>query len=131
VDVINQLTMGTKPMEGIINEWDLSVLQQGRGQQITVSLKGRCSVLTERGQHGMGITLGANIVLIAATILLDAIFVCQRVGANGSQTLKLARHGADVDGFHFFPCCKMIFKNGIAYPVKLDNSFNVKLGLLS
>ena len=79
----------------------------------------------------MGITLGANIILIATTILLDAIFVGQRVCANGTQTLKLARHGADVNGFHFLSCCKMIFKNGIAYPVKLDNSFRVKLGLLS
>jgi hypothetical protein len=90
VDVINQLTMGTKPMESIINEWDLSVLQQSRGQQVTVALKGWRSVLAECGQHGMGITLCANIILIAATILLDAIVVCQRVGANGSQTLKLA-----------------------------------------
>ncbi len=84
VDVINQLTMSTKPMEGIINEWDLSVLQQGRGQQITVALKGWRSVLAERGQHGMGITLGANVVLIATTILLDAIVVCQRIGADGT-----------------------------------------------
>jgi hypothetical protein len=53
-------------MECIVNEWNLGVLQQPRGKQITVALQSRGSVFPKGGQHGMGITLGANIILVTA-----------------------------------------------------------------
>jgi hypothetical protein len=44
----------------------------------------------------MAVTLGANVIGLAISILLYTIWVCHCVSANGFKTVKLTRHFANV-----------------------------------
>ena len=54
-------------------------------------------------EHGMAITFCANIISLAARVLLDAIRVAHGVCADSLKPVKLARHFRNMNLLHGMP----------------------------